>query len=110
MDAPSHDQLVAFLSDLPQLTASALMAVVGEAAGTEGLALSGRGLRDTTRLAESPVDIWKDIISSNADYIGPALDTLIRALQDLRSDLTRGDVLARVFGAAQQWKARLPKD
>ena len=30
------------------------MHVVGEHAGADGLALAGRGLRDTTRLASSP--------------------------------------------------------
>ena len=75
----AHDRLLAFLSHLPQLTASALMQVVGDAVGHEGLALSGRGLADTTRLASSPADIWKDIAATNADEIGPALDALIAA-------------------------------
>ena len=70
----AHDRLLAFLSHLPQLTASALMQVVGDAVGAEGLALAGRGLTDTTRLAASPADIWKDVAATNADEIGPALD------------------------------------
>ena len=57
----AHDRLVAFLSHLPQLTASALMQVVGEAVGEAGLALAGRGLIDTTRLASSPGEIWREI-------------------------------------------------
>src|SRR4051812_32388192 len=44
MDVQAHDRLLAFLSHLPQLTASALMHVVGEAVGQNGLALAGRGL------------------------------------------------------------------
>ena len=54
MGVQAHDRLLAFLSHLPQLTASALMQVVGDAVGQEGLALAGRGLADTTRLASSP--------------------------------------------------------
>src|SRR5207344_2746741 len=84
MTADAHDRLLALLSHLPQLTASALMQVVGEGAGAEGLALAGRGLVDTTRLASSPADIWKDIAATNADEIGPALDALIAALGRLR--------------------------
>src|SRR5262245_30250688 len=61
MDVATHDRLLAYLSHLPQLAASALMGVVGEAVGPEGLTLSGKGLADTTRLASSPADIWKDI-------------------------------------------------
>ena len=93
----AHDRLLAFLSHLPQLTASALMQVVGDAVGHEGLALAGRGLADTTRLASSPADIWKDIAATNADEIGPALDALIAVLQDLRRDLPEGDQLAEMF-------------
>jgi prephenate dehydrogenase len=98
---------LAFLSHLPQLTASALMQVVGDAVGHEGLALSGRGLADTTRLAASPADIWKDIASTNADEIGPALDALIAVLQDLRRDLPEGDQLAEIFSAANRWRETL---
>ena len=103
----AHDRLLAFLSHLPQLTASALMQVVGDAVGHDGLALAGRGLADTTRLASSPADIWRDIAASNADQIGPALDALIAALQDLRADLPDGDRLEEVFGDAARWRAAL---
>jgi len=103
----AHDRLLAFLSHLPQLTASALMQVVGDAVGHEGLALSGRGLADTTRLAASPADIWKDIAATNADEIGPALDALIAVLQDLRRDLPEGDQLTEIFSTANRWRETL---
>ena len=103
----AHDRLLAFLSHLPQLTASALMQVVGEAVGDEGLSLAGRGLVDTTRLASSPAEIWKDITATNADQIGAALDTFIALLKDLRSDLTTGDRLDEVFLIAGRWRHKL---
>jgi prephenate dehydrogenase len=103
----AHDRLLAFLSHLPQLTASALMEVVGAAVGEEGLALAGRGLVDTTRLASSPAEIWKDIAATNADEIGPALDTLIALLQELRADLAGGERLGEVFRTAADWRQRL---
>ena len=103
----AHDRLLAFLSHLPQLAASALMQVVGDAVGHEGLGLAGRGLADTTRLASSPADIWKDIAATNADEIGPALDALIAVLQDLRRDLPEGDALTEVFSSANRWRDTL---
>jgi prephenate dehydrogenase len=109
MAADVHDHLLAFLSHLPQLTASALMQVVGEAVGRDGLELAGRGLVDTTRLASSPSDIWKDIGATNADEIAGALDTLIALLQDLRRDLRTGDRLGDVFDTARAWRAALPR-
>jgi prephenate dehydrogenase len=105
----AHDRLLAFLSHLPQLTASALMEVVGDAVGEDGLALAGRGLADTTRLASSPGDIWRDIVTTNADEIGPALDVLIERLQELRRDLPEGDRLVEIFSDAARWRDRIKK-
>jgi len=107
VDVAAHDRVLAFLSHLPQLTASALMHVVGEAVGEEGLGLAGRGLIDTTRLASSPAEIWRDIAATNADEIGPALDTLIALLEELRADLPTGDRLTEIFDDAGRWRDRL---
>ncbi|MCC7417522.1 MAG: prephenate dehydrogenase/arogenate dehydrogenase family protein [Acidobacteria bacterium] len=102
-----HDRLLAFLSHLPQIAASALMHVVGSHVGAEGLALAGRGLADTTRLAGSPADIWKDVAATNADEIGPALDALISVLQRLRRDLPEGEQLTEIFASAARWRDSL---
>jgi prephenate dehydrogenase len=83
------------------------MQVVGDGVGDEGLALAGRGLVDTTRLASSPADIWKDIAATNADAIGVALDTLIELLREIRQDLKAGDRLEDVFVAAGRWREKL---
>jgi prephenate dehydrogenase len=109
MDAGAHDRMLAAISHLPQLTASALMQVVGELAGEDGLALAGRGLVDTTRLATSPTDVWRDIAATNPDAIGRAIDALIATLQELRGDLRRGDRLAEVFEQARRWKEALTR-
>jgi prephenate dehydrogenase len=105
--AAAHDRMLAFLSQLPQLTASALMSVVGDAIGDEGLRLSGQGLVDTTRLASSPSDIWRDICRTNSDEIGASLDALIAALQDLRQHLSDHAAIDRAFGSANRWRAKL---
>lgn len=108
IDPGVHDRLLAFLSHLPQLTASALMRVVGEEAGDDGLTLAGRGLADTTRLASSPGRIWRGVCATNADHIGEAIDRLIDDLQRLRRDLERGDEVDRIFEAAGRWKTKMP--
>jgi prephenate dehydrogenase len=107
--AEAHDRLLAFLSHLPQLTASALMQVVGDAVGEAGLSLAGRGLLDTTRLAASPPDIWRDVTATNADELAAALDQVIGVLKDLREDLEEGDRLTDVFSSARQWRGVLQK-
>ena len=99
-----HDHLLAFISHLPQLTVSTLMHVVGDAAGREGLELSGRGLVDTTRLASSPADIWKEVCATNPDEVGAALDALIDVLQKLRGGLRSGTAIDEVFESANAWR------
>ena len=103
-----HDHLMAYVSHLPQLAASALMSVVGSRASS-GLRLAGRGLVDSTRLASSPASVWKDISTSNAEFIGEALETLITALTELRADLHRGEALDSTFNEAARWRAELMK-
>jgi prephenate dehydrogenase len=101
MTPEAHDDTVAYLSHLPQIVASALMHLVGEKTGEDGLALAGRGLRDTTRLASSPADIWRDIALTNRDNIGPAIDELIQVLVRMKSG---GDAIASTFESAARWK------
>lgn len=113
VSADEHDRLMAFLSHLPQLTASALMDTAGSAAGSDGLRMAGRGLVDTTRLASSPADVWRDICLTNADAIGDALDCLIQRLTQMRADLQRGEAIEAIeaiFTAAAKWRSELLKE
>jgi prephenate dehydrogenase len=84
------------------------MDIVGRAVGEDGLALAGRGLQDTTRLAASPPDIWKDVCATNAAEIAAALDTLIARLREIRSHLENEDLVERLFASAQAWKSKMP--
>ncbi len=102
--AETHDLLLAYLSHLPQLAASALMHVVGGHAGATGLGLSGRGLRDTTRLATSPAEIWRDVAASNRDNVAAALDDFIAVLERMRRGLDDGTTIDTVFASAARWK------
>jgi prephenate dehydrogenase len=109
--AGEHDSLVAYLSHLPQFAASALMHLVGERTGDEGLALAGRGLSDTTRLATSPPDIWRDIADTNADHLSRAIDELIELLERLKPGAAGSrDALDRTFTSAARWKQTLERN
>ena len=109
LTAKEHDHLLAYISHLPQLVSSALMHLVGDTVGRDGLALTGRGLQDVTRLASSPADIWKDVCASNADELGAALDALIRILTELRADLSGSSTIETIFQSANDWRDQLPR-
>jgi prephenate dehydrogenase len=110
MAPDAHDSLVAYLSHLPQLAATALMEVVGAHVGPEGLELAGRGLRDTTRLASSPPGIWRDITASNHDNIARAIDELIAILLRLKpGNGTAAAALEGTFDSAAHWKRVLER-
>ena len=109
VEPEAHDRLMAFVSHLPQLTATALMNIVGTSVGEDGLGLAGQGLVDTTRLASSPARVWRDICATNPEAIGAAIDLLIARLTEIRADLRHGDALDREFDAAARWRAELTK-
>jgi prephenate dehydrogenase len=106
LQADEHDRVMAYVSHLPQLAASSLMRVAGEGAGDAGLALSGAGLADTTRLASSPSSMWTEILRSNAGHVRLALDAFIADLQAVRDQLT-SPAAAAWLDAGAMWRARL---
>ncbi len=82
MGADEHDHVMAYVSHLPQVVSSTLMAVVGRAVTSDGLQFAGPGLADTTRLAGSAPALWRDILATNATHVGQAIATLREALPE----------------------------
>mgnify|MGYP006270058581 CR=1 FL=1 len=103
-DAETHDRVMAAVSALPQVAASALMAVVGERVGADGLAMSGPGLRDTTRLAGSAATWMTDGLAHNAREVADAIDALITELRAVRDHLDTPEQVASLFTRAQTWR------
>jgi prephenate dehydrogenase len=97
-----HDRTVALTSHLPQLASSALAATLaGELSGDNQLRVSGPGLSDTTRLAQSSIEIWEDILATNTDVIGQALDAYIDKLRFFRQNLTNPSLREQFEVAAE---------
>ena len=86
MKPEEHDRMVAWSSHLPQLVSTALAGAVHHHA-PDAVAVAGPGLRDMTRLAASPWDLWRDIIATNQDNVYAALDAYIARLESLRGGL-----------------------
>jgi prephenate dehydrogenase len=107
MDADEHDRVVALTSHLCQLASTALAkTVIDFIPDIRFLAASGRGLEDMTRLADSPYDMWGDIVSTNAANIRLALDQYLACLESLRDNI-RSEGLAREFQRGQSFLSAL---
>ena len=70
-----HDAILARASHLPQVVASALGCALADEIvdGRLAAAFGAGGLRDTTRIAGSSPEMWRDICLTNAEAIGTAL-------------------------------------
>lgn len=110
VDTDAHDALIARLSHVPQLAASALVDVAAAAGDRDALlGLAGGGFRDATRIAASNPDLWVAILRSNRAAVLAGLDTLITRLRDTASliDNERWDELAAWLAAARAARLEL---
>jgi prephenate dehydrogenase len=89
LDPVRHDELVAWVSHLPQFVATALSALLQERLGDapELKDVGGRGLREMTRLGASPYSMWRDIALTNTEAVQEALLALEQRLAHLRENL-----------------------
>jgi prephenate dehydrogenase len=114
MPAELHDEILARVSHLPHLVAFALVAAVGEArpGGRDPLAYAGGGLRDTSRIAASAPELWRDIALANAPALRAALTEFRAALERLAGLIESGDGpgLEAVLEAARALRRRLGRD
>jgi len=107
MSAAHHDSAVALVSHLPQIVASLLAAQL-KGAKSEDLDLAGAGLRDTTRIAASDPDLWKEIIASNAQEILPLLINLQNDLGFLIQSLDDPAKVASFIAAGNDGRSKIP--
>lgn len=105
LDPIRHDQLVAWVSHLPQFTATALSALLEEEVGDapELKDVGGRALREMTRLGASPYSMWRDIAYTNTEAIDRALAKLEQRIAHLRENL-RTPELRKQFEEANKFR------
>lgn len=100
-----HDRLMAAVSHLPQLVASALMITAARAVGDDNLKWAGKGLRDTTRLASSQASVWQSVLASNSAEIKPLLRLLAADLVTLSDQLDDREAVGKFFDEAARAKS-----
>ncbi len=89
LEPARHDELVAWVSHLPQFVATALSALLQDEVGDapELRDIGGRALREMTRLGASPYSMWRDIALTNTEAVQAALFSLEQRLANLRENL-----------------------
>ena len=89
MSAPAHDSLLARISHLPQITSTALAGAIEQLG--DDLNLSGQGLRDMTRIANSDGDLWSEILLENQNEVLKAITEYQQIIANLKDALERRD-------------------
>lgn len=102
MDPYAHDRIFAAVSHLPHVVAYALVNAV---AGIDRTSLdyAGQGFRDTTRIAASAPEIWRDICINNRENLIEMIDVLRENLGEVARLLQASDAAAleEIFSRAR---------
>jgi prephenate dehydrogenase len=96
--ADQHDEIVAHISHLPQVIASALCGFLARK-NPVWRNYAGGGLRDTTRIAASDPQLWRSILEQNRDEVLRALHEFEEELHEFQRALANRDyvdVVARL--------------
>jgi prephenate dehydrogenase len=106
LDPARHDELVAWVSHLPQFVATALSALLEDEVGAapELKDVGGRALREMTRLGASPYSMWRDIAYTNTEAVQAAIFALEQRLAYLRENL-RTPALREEFEQANRFRS-----
>jgi prephenate dehydrogenase len=93
IDAEAHDSLMAMVSHVPHVLASAL---INQAAGTapegrEALRSAGPSFADLTRVGGANPPLWADILLANREAVASALEGFSGHLNAARVAVERGD-------------------
>ena len=100
-----HDDLVSRSSHLPHVVAAELANyVLSPAHPKEQALVCASGFRDTTRIAASSPEMWRDIAMANRKNLGRVLGVFIEDLHEFQLALEREDVKAieEFFSKAKQ--------
>ena len=98
MDPMVHDWVLGAVSHLPHIAAFSLMHALQDLQEKTPDALSlldfsGGGLRDTTRIAASSPEMWRDICLANRENLSKMIDQYIIRLQGFKQLLNDQDAL-----------------
>ncbi len=83
MTPDEHDAIFAHVSHLPHIVAYVLINTILDLS-ENGLPHGGRGLRDMTRIALSPPELWRDICAYNRENIIKSLEHFLSSVSHIK--------------------------
>lgn len=100
-----HDRIVAEISHLPHIAAAAIVNTASE----KSLEFASSGFKDTTRIAASDPDIWRDICVTNRKQILKALERYERNIFKLKKLIKNGSAaqLRKEFERSKKRREKL---
>ena len=109
LDPATHDRAVAAISHLPHVAAWALVDAVARFE-PDALQIAARGFKDTTRIAASDPDVWREILVANREAVQASLAAFRTALDDLERLVMTGDgaALTAFLAHVKATRERLP--
>ena len=108
MDAGLHDKILGIVSHLPHVVAYALVnAMDGTKIDSVDVgAYCGGGFKDTTRIAASRPELWRDICVMNREAVVKGLQAYMRGLQRMTDSIRSGDTVKLDADFTRALKAR----
>jgi prephenate dehydrogenase len=111
MTPAAHDAILARSSHLPQIVASALAAALADERvdGRWAAEFGAGGLRDTTRIAASSAEMWRDICLTNREAILATLALYRGALDEFACAVEAGDAneLVKLFERGRRMREQI---
>ncbi len=90
MNPDEHDSIFAAVSHLPHVVAYALINTIMDL-DKDILPHGGRGLRDMTRIALSPPELWRDICSYNRENMIKSLNNFLSSVLHIERLIEKSD-------------------
>ncbi len=120
MDAEVHDSILAQVSHLPHLIAFSVMngllasflhSPSSQAEQVDPLVYAGSAFADLTRVAVSPVEMWRDICLENREALLSAISSFEAALAQMKVAVAEGDgkILSADIERAREERQRLTR-
>ncbi len=111
MDPLKHDEIYGAVSHLPHIIAYSLVNTIGEI-NHEYIKYAGQGFKDTTRIALSSPELWRDIVIYNRENLLRLLEVFKGELKKLEEFLknSESEAIKDIFQRARDLRHRLQNE